>query len=184
MGSTGFLGIGSLGFVSPLIALELLRVSGCWFHKNEPGLCVPLFLCFCTVLSEDVCAKHISDAACVIRRSSSVTQVVSVSLRNQCIFISYQCSQRTLGTSYIRTLIADDSLNSGRFTHSLSLSQSIIQPPVTFPRNQSHIIPCFMLFECSNDESMNELTSTHTHKHNSKPRKEGMNAPAWLFGWE
>ena len=105
MGSTGFLGIGSLCFVSPLIALELLRVSGCWFHNNEPGLCVPLFLCFCTVLSEDVCAKHISDAACVIRRSSSVTQVVSVSLRNQGIFISYQCSQRTLGTNYIHLLL-------------------------------------------------------------------------------
>ena len=67
-----------------LIALELLRVSSCWFRNNvnpvhEPGLCVTLFLCFCTVLSEDVCAKHISDAACVIRRSSSGAQVMSVS---------------------------------------------------------------------------------------------------------
>ena len=45
-----------------LIVSELLRVASCCFRNDvkpihEPGQCVALFLCFCTILSEDVGAN-------------------------------------------------------------------------------------------------------------------------------
>lgn len=84
-----------------------------------------------------------------ISRSSSVTQVVSVSLRNQGIFISYQCSQRTLGTNYI---------------HLLLMTRWILEDSPT----PSHLV----------NQSFNRLSLFHAINHTSFPVSCSSNVPS------